>query len=94
MAVKDKLEVTGTYKEYYEFTELDSVSFVKTKGANAEGYESMLVQVDAITGGDAVKTTGTTPVAVGFKDNTSGQGIGTRSGHFFCLSPPALPKYT
>ena len=89
-AVNDKVEVLGTYKEYYDLTELDSVSFtkkgtvstpiapikvkaaeIKTGAATAEGYEGMLVQVDNITVGDTVKTTGTPPLAVGFKDKTS-----------------------
>ncbi len=87
--VGDKVEVSGTYKEYYDLTELDKASFVKkgtatvpaalkvkaadikTGATTAEGYEGMLVQVDNITVGDTVKTTGTTPVAVGFKDKTS-----------------------
>ena len=88
--VGDKVEVTGTYKEYYDLTELDKASFtkkgtaskpiapikvkaadVKTGGTTAEGYEGMLVEVETITVGDPVKTTGTTPVTVGFKDKTS-----------------------
>lgn len=110
-AVGDKVEVTGTYKEYYDLTEIDKASIVKkgkatkpiapvkvkaadikTKGKDAEGYEGMLVEVETITVGDAVKTSGTTPTTVGFKDKTSGLIIENMVYDF--LKPTAPAKDT
>ena len=109
--IGDKVEVTGTFKEYYDLTEIDKASMVKkgtatkpitpvkvkvadikTKGKDAEAYEGMLVEVESITVGDAVKTSGTTPTVVGFKDKTSGLIVDNMVYDF--LKPTAPAKDT